>query len=383
MEAPVNIGVIGCGAMGRSVVNRLVKRDPRLKIAALYDPDQRSTEQALREFPHSPAVCSNYREILNMPEVKWVMIASWNRYHCEQVVASFRAGKHVFCQKPLALNLEECIKMRDAHQKSGKMFNLAFTLRYSPHYRKIYNLISEGHIGDIISMEFNETLYFNRGGYIMGDWRRMRENAGTHLLEKCCHDIDMANWMVDSRAKRAASFGGLNFFIPENEYHIERVGENEEGKKAYRSWQGLIALNPFTSDKDIIDNQVAIIEYENGVRATFHTNCNAGIPERRMYILGTEGAIRADVLTGEITLKRIGFETEMEDVSTSASGIHGGGDVVLTGELAESMLDQRPPSVGLREGLESAVTCFAIDKALDTGEVVDLKPMWDLLNGSQ
>ncbi len=383
MEAPVNIGVIGCGAMGRSVVNRLVKRDPRLKIAALYDPDQRSTEQALREFPHSPAVCSNYREILNMPEVKWVMIASWNRYHCEQVVASFRAGKHVFCQKPLALNLEECIKMRDAHQKSGKMFNLAFTLRYSPHYRKIHNLISEGHIGDIISMEFNETLYFNRGGYIMGDWRRMRENAGTHLLEKCCHDIDMANWMVDSRAKRAASFGGLNFFIPENEYHIERVGENEEGKKAYRSWQGLIALNPFTSDKDIIDNQVAIIEYENGVRATFHTNCNAGIPERRMYILGTEGAIRADVLTGEITLKRIGFETEMEDVSTSASGIHGGGDVVLTGELAESMLDQRPPSVGLREGLESAVTCFAIDKALDTGEVVDLKPMWDLLNGSQ
>jgi predicted dehydrogenase len=134
--------------------------------------------------------------------------------------------------------------------------------------------------------------------------------------------------------------------------------------------------NPFTSDKDIVDNQVAILEYENGVRATFHTNANAGIPERRMYILGTEGALRADVLTGKIHVKRIGWETEMRDESSGVAGGHGDGDPVLAKELADSMLNHTPPAAGLEEGLASAVTCFAIDEAMDTGKVVDVGAWW-------
>ena len=130
----------------------------------------------------------------------------------------------------------------------------------------------------------------------------------------------------------------------------------------------------FGTDKDIVDNQVAIIEFENNVRATFHTNCNAGIPERRMYILGTEGTIRADVLTGKIEIKKIDFETVIEDVSTNVSGGHGDGDSVLTAELAESMLNGTPPKVGFKEGALSAVTCFAIDDAMNEGKVVDAIP---------
>jgi len=373
----VNIGVIGCGQMGMEIVRSLVKCNPRLNIAALYDPNKRSVERATSELKSSTIVCSNYQEIVEMPSLQWVMIASWNSYHCEQTVAAFKEGKNVFCQKPLALNLDEVIQMYEAWKQSGKMFNLGFTLRYSPHYRKIKQLISEGRIGNVISMEFNETLEFNHGGYIMGDWRRLKKNAGTHLLEKTSHDIDLANWMVESIPKRVASFGGLNFFKPENDFNIKRLGSNENGKDAYSAMGGLVNLNPFHAEKDIVDNQVAILEYQNGVRATFHTNINSAIPERRMYIIGTEGAIRADVLTGEIHIKRIGFDTQMEDMSTGVKGIHGDGDEVLVKELSESMLNQTPPSVGLIEGLTSAVTCFAIDDARDKGIVVDMDPYWD------
>ena len=94
---------------------------------------------------------------------------------------------------------------------------MGFNLRRSPHYRKLKALLNDGVIGDVVSMDFNETLDFNLGGYIFGDWRRLRENSGPFLLEKCCHDIDLANWMLDSQATRVASFGGLNFFVPENE----------------------------------------------------------------------------------------------------------------------------------------------------------------------
>jgi len=372
----IKIAAIGCGGMGLPIVKGLLSLDERLQLVGIYDPNEKSIKKTMEEIEPQPKVYDSYQSLVADPEIDWVMIASWNIFHKEQTVAAFEAGKNVFCQKPLATNIDDCKEMYDAWKKSGKMFNIGFTLRYSPHYRKLKQLLEEGIVGKITSMEFNETLDFNHGGYIHGDWRRLRKYAGTHLLEKCCHDIDLVNWMVESRAHRVASFGGNDFFIPENEKHVERIGKNKDGISPYVTWGGLVKLNPFTSDKDIVDNQVAIIEYENNVRASFHTNCNAGIPERRMYILGTEGAIRADVLIGKIETKRIGFDTQIENASSDASGGHGGGDEVLVAELAESMLNGTTPVVSLKEGLEASITAFAIDDALDTGKVVDVTPYW-------
>ncbi|MFH0879184.1 MAG: Gfo/Idh/MocA family oxidoreductase, partial [Lentisphaerota bacterium] len=286
--------------------------------------------------------------------------------------------KHVFCQKPLAITPVDCVKMRQAWKKSGRLFNIGFSLRYTPHYRAIHKLIADGTIGQIVSMEFNEVLGFNHGGYIMGDWRRLTKYAGTHLLEKCCHDIDLTNWMVGARAKRVASFGGLNFFVPKNQKHVRRLGTDSNGRKAYHTWGGLVGKNPFTADKDIIDNQVAIIEYENGVQATFHTNCNSGITERRMYINGTEGTIRADIVAESIEVARIGFNEKPRKVKASTKGSHGGGDDVLARELCGSMLTGHVPAVGLDEGLAAAFTCFGIDEAMNKGVVVEMEKYWKL-----
>lgn len=371
-----NIGLIGCGGMARILTQELLHGRPQLRVTALYDPDKNATRAMRDTLTPQARVCRSHEELSASPDVDWVLIASWNCFHKEQAVAAFKAGKHVFCQKPIALSLNDCLAIRNAQRRSGKMFTTGFTLRYSPHYRALRQLIEEGAVGELVSFEFNETLDFNHGGYIMANWRRLRENAGTHLLEKCCHDIDLANWMTGARARRVASFGGLNFFTPKNQRHVERIGKNGAGRFGYRVSPPSDTINPFTCRKDIFDNQVAIIEYENGVRATFHTNCNAGIPERRMYILGTEGAIRANVLTGEIETRRIGFETQTRRVDAGVQGGHGGGDEILAQELADSMLHGRPPAAGLEEGLTSAVTCFAIDRAADTGRVVDLTPWW-------
>jgi predicted dehydrogenase len=376
MTSEVGLGIIGCGGMGMSVLTKVLAADRRLRVVGLFDPDARSIANAQKTLKSAPPVFDDYHKLVADPAVQWVMIASWNCFHSEQAVAALAAGKHVFCQKPLAISVEQCVAMQAAWRKAGRLFNMGFNLRYSPHYRKLKQIIDSGALGRIVSMEFNETLDFNHGGYIMGNWRRLRKNAGTHLLEKCCHDVDLTNWMIGSVATRVASFGGLNFFRPENVGQIARVGKDKGGREAFSSWGGIDPLNPFTSDKDIIDNQVAILEFANGVRASFHTNCQSAIPERRMYINGTEGALRADVLAGTIELKRIGFDTTLENVSTDGSGGHGGGDEVLAVELADTMINGTPPMVSLPEGVKSAVTCLAIDDALDTGKVVDVRPYW-------
>ncbi len=372
----VGMGLVGCGGMGRVIPQMVQRYDRRIVTRAVFDPDQRSLAAALKEVNPQARVYDDYRGVVQDPDVDWVMIASWNADHCAQTVAAFEAGKDVFCQKPLATTLEDCLKMKTAWEKSGRKFVIGFTLRFSPHYRKIRRLIDRGVIGDIISLEFNETLDFNHGGFIMGDWRRLTRYAGTHLLEKCCHDIDLLNWLIGSPARRVASFGGLDFFVPENEKQIARIGTDKKGRPAYRTWGGLIDKNPFTSDKDIVDNQVVIIEYENNVRATFHTNCNAAVPERRMYILGSEGAIRSNLLTGSIEYRRIGFRQRVRRLRARARGGHGGGNAVLGKELGQYMLGDEEPTPGLIDALKASVVCFAIDRAMDSGEVVEVGPIW-------
>ncbi|MCP5066724.1 MAG: Gfo/Idh/MocA family oxidoreductase, partial [bacterium] len=276
----VGIGLIGCGVMGRVLAKLVSNRDPRLAVVALYDPDPRSVEATRATFDDVPRVHRSHQALAQDPEVDWVMIASWNCFHAEQAIAALDAGKHVFCQKPLATRLEDALALGEAWQRSDRHFVIGFTLRFAEHYRRIHERIRSGAIGRLVSFEQNETLEFNHGGYIMGDWRRLRHQAGTFLLEKCCHELDLAHWMTGSRPRRVASFGGLDVFTPQNESLIEKIGRDENGRDAYRTWPGLVGENPFTADKDILDNQVALLEFESGARATFHTNCNAGIPER-------------------------------------------------------------------------------------------------------
>ena len=81
-----------------------------------------------------------------------------------------------------------------------------------------------------------------------------------------------------------------------------RIGPDEQGVTSYSSWPDPqpVRPSPFDGKADIFDNQVAILEYANGVRGTFHTNCNTGTPERRFYLCGTEGTLRADVVAHTI-----------------------------------------------------------------------------------
>ena len=399
----VHIGMIGCGGRLRAVVNNILCADheKRLRVVAAYDPDPLALDACAAAFGSDCKKVLSEEELARDPAIDWVFIGSWNCHHARQAILALNAGKNVFCEKPLAITLEDCLAIQDAVQKSGKVFAFGLVLRYSPLYQKIMEVIQSGVIGQIISFEFNETLAFNHGGYIFGNWRRYRENAGTHILEKCCHDIDLANWIIGSLPVNIASFGGRNFFIPENARHMERIGPKkkeplpadssrggaairhmdptgaiDKTQAAYCSWVDPHRCNPFDGKGDIFDNQVAILQYANGIRGSFHTNCNAGLTERRFYICGTEGALRAEMYTGALEIQRIGWDTQIEKIETPVSDSHGGGDEVMAKGMVETILRGMPPLASVEEGIKSAIVAFGIDQAADQGCVVDLHSMW-------
>ena len=374
----VNIGLIGCGARLRLVVKGITDadREHRIRIVSAYDPDPLSHEALREEFGQDCRNCPSEEALVSDPEVDWVFIGSWNCHHARQAILALKAGKNVFCEKPLATTLEDCLAIRQAVQGSGKTFAFGLVLRYSPHYQRIIEVIRSGAIGRVISFEFNETLGFNHGGYWFGNWRREKRNAGTAILEKCCHDIDLANWMIDSLPVRVASFGGRDFFTPDNAHQMERIGPNEKGQAAYCSWPDPHRCNPFDGEGDIFDNQVAILEYANGVRGMFHLNCNAGMPERRFYVCGTEGTLRADLISSQIEMRKIGWKTKLENLDTHVKDGHGGGDEVMARSMVETLLRGVPPLASVEEGMRSSIVAFGIDQAADEGRVVSLTEMW-------
>lgn len=369
------IGIIGCGGRLRSLIGSLPGLGKKLRITALCDNSPRAIAAARALAGPAAKVYSDYRALVRDPAVDWVFVGSWNCYHRAHAVAALNAGKHVFCEKPLATTLADCLAMRRAYERAGTRFCVGFTLRYRRDYRKLKALIDSGAIGDIVSMEFNETLHFGHGGFIHGDWRRFRKYAGSHLLEKCCHDIDLVHWISGSLPRRVASFGGCDFFVPKNAHYMRDIGKPPAGQQPFCLWPRAKDANPFTARKDIVDNQVAILEFQNGFRATFHTNCSTNIGERRMYICGTEGTIR--FWGHKIELRRIGYNQPVQTFELPGEvGGHGGSDTVMLRELSRAILNDEPMPTTLEDGLRAVVTCLGIDRAMDTGRVVDLRPVW-------
>lgn len=383
LSSPVRIGLLGAGIRLRNVVSLLLQESKgTIVIAGVHDPDSLSRRAVKEKFGSEVRVFDSEEDLMHS-DIEWVFIGSPNCHHADQAVSAMRAGKNVFCEKPLATRFEDCLRVRQAEKETGRIFSFGLVLRYSPFYQRVKQLMAEGAIGKLISFEFNETLDFNHGGYIFGNWRRNRDRAGTHLLEKCCHDLDLANWITGELPLRVASFGGRDVFTEANTGLIERIGRGPEMAIPYSAWPDPHSVSPFSQGATIVDNQVAIIQYSGGVRGAFHTNCNAAILERRFYLCGTEGTLRANAYTGLIEWRKIGWNTEVEVIDMNISDSHGGGDIVMARSLEGTLTRGDAPLASALDGMLACVAAFGIDAAMDEGEIKDLQPYWSAISETE
>lgn len=374
-DKKIQVAVLGCGNRGYYVVANLLKdSEQKVNIVSVFDPDPNEVERALNHWQMPDAIRSqSMEEAINAPGVQWVMIFSPNVYHKEQILAAFAAGKHVFTEKPLATSIGDCQEIYQAWRKTSLLFATGFVLRYAPIYRKAKELLDSGKFGRILTIEANENIRPDHGGYIMCNWRRLSKFSGPHILEKCCHDLDLINWFCGSLPSKVASFGGREFFKPEN-----RNLEEKYGVKTFKRWRDPKSTEtPFTNDTDMMDNQITIAEYRNRIRVTFTaTMCNT-IPERRMLFHCTEGVIELELYAGKLRCRKLGDEAiTLYDIEGDG---HGGGDSYIMKELFDCMTNGTLPKCGGSEGLESAVYALALDKAACTNQVIDLEPVWEKL----
>ncbi len=371
----IGVAVLAAGGRSRGVVGNLLRDSGgNVEILSVFDPDREVMKGALEVWKSPNArQCSSAEEAIGAPGVEWVMVFSPNVYHCEQILASFAAGKHVFAEKPLATSIDDCKRIYDAQQASGRLFMTGFVLRYSKLYRKVKEILDSGKLGRVIALEGNENITPAHGGYIMANWRRHTRYAGPHILEKCCHDLDLILWFLGALPSRVAAFGGRDFFTPEN-----RKLEDKYGVSTFKNWWDPHAIEtPFTDDTDLMDNLVSAAEFRGGIRVSFTATMSNAIPERRLSFSCSEGTLKVELYEGVIRYSTINDEG-VTVISMAGDG-HGGGDSFIMKELFETMTKGTPPGSSGVEGLRSAVYALAIDQAATTGKVVDLEPVWTSL----
>ena len=377
----MKIGAIGLGNRIAHVYHELSQINQDADLVAFVDPQPIGRDYAEKNnfFPFQEY--SSLNEMLSNEKLDLLMIGSPNHLHLDHIKIGLNAGIKIFAEKPIVVNEDQSFELAKLLGEFGQdQVLVGLVLRYSQHARSVRNLIDKNILGNIISIEASEHIMPWHGGFFMRNWRRKEKFSGGFMLEKCCHDIDFYNMIVGCRVKRVASFGGRSSFIPENkpENNLE-----EFTKYNLTGWEAKESV--FDSDADIVDHQVAIIEYENGATLAFHTNMRVPDEFRRFAVIGTKGMVEGDFVRGFLKAHDQQNNVVLEEDYGAAFGKekgHYGADNLMLKDINQHLINSEKINlpVGVKDCIEAGLIAMKIDESRKTGKIIDLTSSWSSLD---
>ena len=187
----LKVGVISCSGMAKNHMYA-IRNNNRAHLSAVCDIDAERAEAAAEEYGVKN-VYKDYRDLLKQPDIDAVVVCTPDQLHREMVLAALEAGKHVLCEKPMALTLEDCREMVEAGRKSDRKLMIGQICRYTPGFRLAKELIDKGEIGELF---YVESEYAHDYSKILGvgNWRRDPLRHG--FLGGGCHPVDLLRWIA-------------------------------------------------------------------------------------------------------------------------------------------------------------------------------------------
>ena len=197
MDKKIRLGVIGCGGIANSKHMPAEKRNPASEMVAFCDIVEERALKARDDFgsPDSK-VCTDYRELLKDKSIDAVLVLTPNNEHCRITVDALNAGKHVLCEKPMAMNYEEAKKMLAARDKSGKVLTIGYQNRFRTDALYLKKLADEGMFGDIY---YAEALAIRRRAVpTWGVFTDKEKQGGGPLIDIGTHALDLTLFMMNN-----------------------------------------------------------------------------------------------------------------------------------------------------------------------------------------
>jgi len=186
----VRVGIVGGGFMGHTHA-QCYQLIPKAKLVAVADPVAKTRSDFAAQYG-----CQAFDSLKAMlaSDVDAVDVCTPTFLHAEQVIAAARAGKHVVCEKPMALTLSECDRMVAATEKAGVIFMVAQVLRFWPEYTVIADLVRSGKLGAV--QWASASRLSPSPAWSWDDWIRDEARSGGPILDLHIHDLDLLAWLL-------------------------------------------------------------------------------------------------------------------------------------------------------------------------------------------
>ena len=327
----LRVGVIGAGRIGKIHAQNLANAVPGSQVTAVADPlydEACKLSEALR----IPFVSADYHEVINHPDVDAVAICSSTNTHASMMIEAARAGKHIFCEKPIAYDLAKIDEALDVVEKAGVLLQIGFNRRFDPNFKHVREMVAAGKIGEphIVRITSRDPApppieYIKVSGGI--------------FFDMTIHDFDMARYLIGSDVEEIYAAGGVLV-----DSKIGEAGDIDTAVVTLRFKNGAIGT---------IDNsRKAVYGYDQRVEV-FGSGGMLMVqnetPNRAIYSNG-EGVQAAKPLYFFLERYAQSFIDEMKDfvdcihegTTPPVTGIDGRIPVVMAMAAAKSVKEHRP-----------------------------------------
>jgi len=208
MQSLVNICVIGSGRAGMIHARNFARSVPGARLAAMVDPVEEAAKSACNELGIETYYL-DYKDALADKNIDGVVVVTPTAYHRDIVLDAASAGKHILCEKPMAMTASECTDMIEAAEKANVKLQLAFMRRFDESFMHAKERIDAGEIGDVVSVKS-----LTHGPSTPRPWMYDLAKSNGPLAEVSSHDIDALHWYSGSYINEVYAVAG-NYRCPD------------------------------------------------------------------------------------------------------------------------------------------------------------------------
>ena len=307
-------GIIGAGDIVRRRIAPAINDLPNCELVAIARANAEKAEEFAREFG-AKRWYADWRELVTDPDIDAFYIATPVYLHAPQTIAAAEAGKHVLCEKPMAMNAAECDAMIAACEANGVKLGIAYYRRFYSVLARVRDLLASGELGRPVVAQINSFEYVDIAPDDPRHWfLEKAKNGGGPMMDFGCHRLEVLTNLFGS---------------------VRRVSS--------------LTANVEWKDREVEDTAVATLQFENGPVATVTVTHGAFEPQDTLEIYCTAGSIHIPLLNrGDIRIvSKSGERSESHPTGANT-------DEPLIADFTEAVLNERKPSVGGECGREIA-----------------------------